>query len=430
MKRYGLIVLLVLAMLLSVTACQPTATATEAPATEVTEAAATDATEAKETEATSEVQSTADRPTGIVEAAAWKEHYPAVVTTFDQNAEMVKTTYGGSEPYDYLETYPYLRTFYQGYVFEKQYDRARGHVYALEDVVGTARPKKGASCLACKVSEFNEALKKDESLNLANFEEYVDQHITVGFTCFDCHGETPGVVQTNRAHLTTAMENTKADIQLTDAQMSCAQCHVEYYMTKEENATTLPWTDGLGCDEAYEYYQAHDFYDWEHPQTGAKLLKAQHPETETYEGSTHEKMGADCTTCHMPQVEVEGTTIKSHHWTSPLLTADVSCVACHKDQTPEQMVTLAESVQKPVVEKTDEVAKNLLAMVEKLAAAVEAGEMSEDDLNALRDNHREAQFYWDYVFVENGEGFHNQQKQLGYLDHAQKIIDEAMSKLN
>ena len=62
--------------------------------------------------------------------------------------------------------------------------------------------------------------------------------------------------------------------------------------------------------------------------------------------------------------------------------------------------------------------------------AVEAGEMSEDDLNALRDNHREAQFYWDYVFVENGEGFHNQQKQLGYLDHAQKIIDEAMSKLN
>ncbi len=421
------IALLVAVLLLA--ACKPTATATEA----VTDAVATEekATEAAATEASDTgLQSTAEKPKGIVEAAAWKENYPNIVTTFERNAEMVKTTYGGSDPYDYLEAYPYLRTFYEGFVFEKQYDRARGHVFALEDVVDTARPKKGASCLSCKVSQFNEALKDDASLDAANFEDFVAEHVTVGFTCFDCHGETPGVVSVNRAHLTTALADTTVDIKLTEEQMSCAQCHVEYYMTKDTNSTTLPWDKGLGCDEAYAYYQELGFFDWEHPKTGAKLLKAQHPETETLEGSVHQKMGADCTTCHMPQVEVEGASVKSHHWTSPLLTPEESCLKCHTAETAESVVAKAVAIQKPVVEKTAEVGKNLEAMIFKLADAVDAAEKSDEQLDALREMHREAQFYWDYVFVENGEGFHNQTKQLRYLDHAQELIDKAMSELN
>lgn len=69
-------------------------------------------------------------------------------------------------------------------------------------------------------------------------------------------------------------------------------------------------------------------------------------------------------------------------------------------------------------------------MIFKLADAVEADEKSTEQLDALREMHREAQFYWDYVFVENGEGFHNQTKQLGYLNHAQELIDKAMAELN
>ncbi len=410
-----------LLVLMLLTACQPAATETKPE----TDTAVTD-TETTE----SAVTASPDMPKGIVEASAWQEHHPAVYQTFEQNREMVRTTYGGSEPYDYLEAYPYLRTFYEGYVFEVQYDRARGHVYALEDVVNTGRPKKGASCLACKVSGFNEMVKDDPSLHAANFEDFVEEHITVGFTCFDCHGETPGVVHTNRLHLQEALESTDAEISFTDRQTSCAQCHVEYYMSPEENATTLPWKDGLGCDEAYQYYQDLGFHDWEHPGTGAKLLKAQHPETETFAGSVHEGVGADCTTCHMPRVEVEGETIRSHHWTSPLLTPEVSCLTCHSDQTADSIVAIAEGVQKPVVEKTEEVGLQLEEMIQKLTEAVEAETLTDEDLEELQDIHREAQFYWDYVFVENGEGFHNQKKQLGYLDHAQKLIEQGLMKLN
>jgi formate-dependent nitrite reductase cytochrome c552 subunit len=211
MKRLLRRTALLLILVLILAACGQSP-ATQAP--ETTEAQA-------ETENDNAVISTADMPKGIVEAAAWKEAYPAVVSTFERNAEEVKTTYGGSEPYDYLEAYPYLRTFYKGYVFEVQYNRARGHVNALEDVVETGRPKKGASCLACKVSEFNEMVNEDPSLHAANFVEFVDEHITVGFTCFDCHGETPGVVHTNRLHLNQALER-NAEIELTTQQTSCA----------------------------------------------------------------------------------------------------------------------------------------------------------------------------------------------------------------
>lgn len=419
MKKHVLIFVCLL-LLLTLAACDTGTDATEATATEAT------ATEAEE----SAVTSSADMPTGVVEAAAWEEHHPEVVTTFEQNAEMVKTTYGGSEPYDYLEAYPWLRTFYEGYVFEVQYNRARGHVYALEDVVETGRPKKGASCLACKVSEFNEMANEDPSLHAANFEEFVDEHITVGFTCFDCHGETPGEIHTNRIHLANALEYSEEDIELTDRQTSCAQCHVEYYMSEDENATTLPWKYGMGCDEAYRYYEEMGFHDWVHPGTGAKLLKAQHPETETFSGSVHQQLGADCTTCHMPQVEVEGETITSHHWTTPLINPELSCLTCHSDETAESIVAIAEGVQKPVVELTKEVALQLEDMIEKLTAAVEEETLSEEELAELQDIHREAQFYWDYVFVENGEGFHNQPKQLGYLEHAQELVEQGLAQLN
>jgi nitrite reductase (cytochrome c-552) len=139
-------------------------------------------------------------------------------------------------------------------------------------------------------------------------------------------------------------------------------------------------------------------------------------------GSVHQMAGADCITCHMPQTEVEGEKISSHHWTSPLKTPEESCLQCHKDQTAEEIVKLAESIQKPVVEKTDSVGKSLESYINDLAALIEAGNLEEDKKAELQDIQREAQFYWDYVFVENSEGFHNQKKALEYLDHSEELI--------
>lgn len=379
-------------------------------------------------EKTGKVVSQKDLPKGIVPVEAMKEHYPAVVASFDQNKEEKETTYGGSVPVDYLEKYPYLKSFYKGYVFEHQYDRARGHVYALEDVKGTKRPKAGATCFSCKVGQYHEALAKDPGVAKMDFDEFAKQ-VTVGMTCWDCHKETPGTVQLSRGHFTEQLENAQVKEAIDDKHLACAQCHVEYYLAPETKITTLPWSEGLGCDEAYQYYQKMNFSDWEHPETGAKLLKAQHPETETFVGGVHDKAGANCTTCHMPTMEVSGEKIKTHHWTSPLKTPKESCLPCHKDLDETGIIKLAEGVQKPVVEKTDALGKKLADYIAKLGEAKAAGKLDDAKLKRCQEIHREAQFYWDYVFVENGEGFHNWEKQNKYLDHAEKLMDEGLGLL-
>lgn len=421
MKR-RLSVLFILALCIFFTACESKPATSE----ESTGAESSTAQESSGTVATSE-----DMPKGIVPIEEWEGVYPEYVASFKENEEMSETTYGGSVQVDYLEKYPYLNAMYEGYGFSKQYDRARGHIYALEDVKNTARPKAGASCLACKVSQFEEALKADPKTSAMDFEQFTADNITVGFTCYDCHGETPGAFNPNRAHFLNAMEANKdlAEI-IPEKQTTCSQCHVEYYMDTETKDVALPWTGGLGADEAYAYYQEDGFADWEHPSTGAKLLKAQHPETETFYGSVHQEKGLTCMDCHMPKVETEdGKKISSHHWTSPLKNPEASCLKCHADQDAKGIVALAESVQKPVVEKTDAVGAKLEAFIKKLTEVKDGGSLSEDELKKLQEQHRESQFFFDYVFVENSEGFHNNTKMMEYLDKAEKIIDEGMKTL-
>ncbi len=368
---------------------------------------------------------------GIVPVEEWQETYPEEVALFLRNEEMVATTYGGSENYSYLEAYPFLRTLYDGYGFAKQYDRARGHVYALEDVLHTQRPKAGASCLACKTSEFTEALLEDGNASSINFDDFVKEHdVHVGMTCYDCHGETPGVLDIKRVHFLEAMKLDAVADKVGKREYACAQCHVEYYLDSETKDVILPWTEGLGCDEAYAYYQDLNFADWEHPGTGAKLLKAQHPEVETFDGSVHAKKSMDCIDCHMPMVEENGKMVRSHHWTSPLKNMQDSCMACHSDTSEEMLLAQVHALQKAITEKTQAVGEELGTYVVKLTQAVNEDKLDADSLEELQDIHREAQFYWDYVFVENSEGFHNYDKQDGYLDHADALIKQGLDKLD
>lgn len=374
-----------------------------------------------------DVQSVAEGPTGIVAIEEWEELLPEYVASFRRNEEMVQTTYGGTGPQDYLEDYPYLKTIYAGYGFSKHYERAKGHSYALQDVLGTQRPKGGASCLSCKTSQFTEALEEEgSSVHSMDFEEFAAERVEIGMTCADCHAEAPGIVNARRYHILEGAGSLPAEVKLSDREMACVQCHVEYYMSPEENATTLPWTEGLGADEAYAYYEKEGYYDWVHPDTGAELLKAQHPEAETFYGSIHQQAGLDCATCHMPVNDDSGRMMHEHHWTSPLTTVEDSCLTCHEGDSAEVMIREAENMQKAVTDQTDKIAQKLVAMIEKLSEEVGKGARSEADLDKLRGLQREAQFYWDYVFVENSEGFHNRSKQLGYLRHAEQLIDEAM----
>ena len=66
------------------------------------------------------------------------------------------------------------------------------------------------------------------------------------------------------------------------------------------------------------------------------------------------------------------------------------------------------------------------ALTEKLVLAVESGNYTEEELNAIREVARDAQFYWDFVFVENSEGAHNSALDADCLDKAEALANKAM----
>lgn len=365
---------------------------------------------------------------GIMRAEDWQKKHPDIVASYQRNAEMVSTTYGGSEPIDYLEKYPELKVFYDGYGFSKEYLRARGHVYALEDVINTQRPKPGASCFACKSADFIELLNEEGvAVNSMKFEDLASTEMGT-ISCYDCHTNTPGTIVITREHLNTGLANLGEEHKPGD--MVCGQCHVEYYLDPETKEVVLPWHNGLGTDGMLAYYDKIEFKDWVHPTTGTNLLKAQHPEFETFQGSKHSSFGLSCIDCHMPQTESEkGESMRSHHWTSPLKYVEDSCLTCHSNETADSLIAKVEDIQGKVDKKTNEVSAVLLELVNKLTEAVEKKTHSEDVLNQVRDYHRQAQFKWDFVFVENSEGFHHPELAHKNLDEALELAKKGLELL-
>jgi len=363
----------------------------------------------------------------IVAAADWADQYPDEYSSYLKNAEMERTTYGGSEPIDYLEKYPNLKIIYAGNGFSKEYLRARGHVYSLEDVIHTARPKPGASCLSCKTPDYLSMLNEyGKDFYKMDFDEMAAKAVSP-ISCYDCHQNTPGEPVITRNHLKTALELVDKEFKMGD--LSCAQCHVEYYLHPETKEVIVPWDNGITVDGIEKTFDDLGYYDWIHPTTGTPLLKVQHPEFETYQGSLHNKMGLSCIDCHMPKVENdEGDLYRSHHWTSPLKYVEQSCMSCHTG-TSDELIARVEGIQKGVAEKTDEVSDLIVELINELTEAVESKQHSEEFLNLVRSYHRKAQWRWDFVFVENSTGFHNSQLAHETLDAARMYAEKGLELL-
>ena len=104
-----------------------------------------------------------------------------------------------------------------------------------------------------------------------------------------------------------------------------------------------------------------------------------------------------------------------------------NCAMCHGNATA--VTTLVQNTQKKVTARETEVGNKLSALKDALATAVTEGKMSEEELNAVRKLHREAQWYFDFCYVENSEGAHNSTLSLSCLKTSEAKIDEAMALL-
>ncbi len=101
----------------------------------------------------------------------------------------------------------------------------------------------------------------------------------------------------------------------------CGQCHAEYYFEPEGKRVVFPWDKGLKPQDMYAYYQdrpAGFDMDWQHPDSQARELKAQHPDFELSSSGVHAQSGVACADCHMPYLRDNGRKYSSHWVTSPM----------------------------------------------------------------------------------------------------------------
>ncbi|MFA5027402.1 MAG: ammonia-forming cytochrome c nitrite reductase subunit c552 [Candidatus Methylomirabilota bacterium] len=202
-----------------------------------------------------------------------------------------------------------------------------------------------------------------------------------------------------------------------DSNLLCAQCHVEYNCNPgfdprtgapigmaDRRTNFFPWVSVLDLQQKYE---AVGFKDFRHAVTGAGLTKIQHPETETYWGSTHERKGVECKDCHMPKLKTKaGKSYTFHGQRSSRYMKKDTCTRCHSGWTEEQAEYQIEAVQNYIRGKMTKAEFWLGQLIDKYEEARVAG-VPEAALAQARARHDTAHILWEWWTAENSDGFHN-----------------------
>ena len=371
---------------------------------------------------------TTERPSGVISAEEWSKYYGDIYNSWLANKE--NTGHGGVRA-SYVDDDPMIKTLYDGIGFAFDYTEAIGHSYTLDDIVETTRPHKLANCLTCKTPDFTAMVNKmgTEAYSVSFDEMYAK--VSEPVSCYTCHGNTPGTMVITHDYMLSAMGDEVASGKVDAASVSCAQCHIEYYFDPVTKAALTPYDslDNFDPDSILAYYNEMGFVDFTNSNTGVGMIKAQHPEFETYYGAGSVHKGTyNCADCHMGVAYgKKGDPYANHLLTSPLDNPELlksTCSQCHAD-----LARMVKSIQSEVTEKEQKVGKLLVTLNEKLAAAVSEGKLSKDTLEQAKKLDRDAQFYWDFVYVENSEGAHNSTLSLNCLSKAEKLANQALELL-
>ncbi len=374
-----------------------------------------------------------------VDPAEWGKDFPREYDGFKRTVDTQRTKYGGSEAFSRLEKDPRLKRIFAGYAFALDYREDRGHAYSLKDQDQTERTKQRpqpGSCLQCHASIIptyrkmggGDILKGFEivsSMSFAEARKLVDHPIA----CIDCHDPKtmqirvtrPGFLIGIKAYKKAqGIENYYPNTMATRQEMRsfvCGQCHVEYYFAGDHKIVTYPWAKGLKVEQIEAYYDELKFSDWKHAETGAAVLKAQHPEFELWNQGVHARSGVACADCHMPYLRQGAVKISDHHVRSPVLNLERACLTCHPFSA-EEMKARVEIIQDRNAALLSRAEDALLALLDEIKAARAAG-VPDPKLEAALTLQRRGQWRVDFVNAENSTGFHAPQE-------AARILAEAI----
>ena len=352
-----------------------------------------------------------------LDPAVWGRSFPREYGSFKMTSDSTfKTPYGGSVPYSKLQKVPAMKRIWAGYAFAIDHNEERGHHYALIDQKRTKRvveKKQPGACANCHSADAPQLIKDMgwEAFNHTPYDE-LKSKLHTGTSCADCHDPKTMDLRITRIAFKNAMAERGIDLsKATRQQMRtyvCAQCHVEYYFKGDNKVLTFPWKNGLSIDNIEAHYDKYGFSDWKHKETGADMIKIQHPEFEMWSSGIHARSGVSCADCHMPYVR-DGAVKVSDHWLrSPLANINQSCQTCHKQDEKElknRVATIQDKTAKLL--RRTEVA--LVDAIDAIAAAKKSG-ATDAALKQARYLHRRASLRWDFVSSENGAGFHSAQE--------------------
>lgn len=339
-----------------------------------------------------------------------------------------------------LEIEPRLVSIWKGYAFSVEYNEPRGHEYMQIDQKFVKRMTdfdQPGACMNCHVSlpqVMDELGNGDQAagwaaMNKMPYKE-VSKHGHGPVACIDCH--TPGTMDLRvvRPAFIEGIKAYKASIGVKDFDVNrdatnqemrtyvCAQCHVEYYFKGEGKTLTFPWTKGLTVDDAIAYYDEAGFSDFTHKDTGAEVIKAQHPDFETWSQGIHAKNGVTCADCHMAYNREGAAKISDHQVRSPMINEDTinaSCLTCHHS-TAAEMKERVDTIQSRYLEAKNTAFTAVQALIDDIVAMKD--QVPEENLQQAYQYQRKAQFIVDYSFSENSLGFHAPQ-------YSVKILNEA-----
>ena len=377
--------------------------------------------------------------------AVWGKNFPIQYDTYKRTVDMVRTKFGGSEAFprtptendprslvttQKLDADPRLKRMWEGYHFSADFREERGHAYMLDDQTFTLRQehtKQPGACMNCHASTYvtmkklgnGDLVKGFEAINQMPYFD-VRKHVKHPVACIDCHDSKTMALRVTRPAFIESLRALKehegvsgydVNTMATRQEMRtyvCGQCHVEYYFKGPEKRLVYPWSRGQRADEILAYYDEVGQTDWTHAETGSSNLKAQHPEFETFSQGIHARSGVACADCHMPYTKVGAMKVSDHHVRSPLLNINKACQTCHR-WSEEELKGRAEQIQARHTEMRDLAMDALVALIDDLKAAKEAGR-SDEELKEARNFQRRASFFVDFAEAENSAGFHAPQE--------------------
>lgn len=401
----------------------------------------------------------------------WGQNFPHQYDSFVRTVDHERTRFGGSEtlpqePSDddprtevapsKLEHMPQLKRMWNGYAFAVDYREKRGHAYMLEDQIHTQRTKvvqQPGTCLNCHASTYNPWKELGDGDPHAGYEianqmpfEEAQQHFTQAIACIDCHDATTMALRITRPGFIEGIKALKAKEGIKDYDPNtmatrqemrsyvCAQCHVEYHFGKEKKELVFPWHKGMKAEEMMAHFDEIEFTDWVHKETGANMIKVQHPEFELWSKGTHAAAGVSCTDCHMPYERVGAMKVTNHHARSPLLNISAACQNCHK-VSEKDLLARTEAIQMRTQDLREKALNALVDLTDDIKEA--QADNPDADYSVALDCQRKASFYVDFVVSDNSNGFHAPQEavrilgtSIDYSRKGQNAVRDALKAAN